>query len=260
MCEVRRMRSHTRELQVAREAVVRAGRITLQYFRKGVDVERKPDQTPVTIADRRAEESLRTALRDAFPHDGFLGEEYGEEAGTSGRRWIIDPIDGTQSFIRGVPLYGVLVGLEEEGRCVVGICGLPALGQTYWAAEGEGAWCDGERIAVAPTTDLAQATLLTTDARPAHYGDKHPGYERLLRATARQRGWGDCWGYALVASGAADVMVDPLLNPWDAAALVPIVEEAGGAFFAWSGEVSIYAGSGIAAPRALRDPVLALLR
>ena len=251
---------YARELEVAREAVDLAGRLTLEHFRTGVDVDWKADRSPVTVADRDAEELLRKKLGEAFPNDGLLGEEFGKHAGSSGRRWILDPIDGTQSFIRGVPLYGVLVGLEEEGRCVLGVAGFPALGQTFWATRGQGAYRNGTRIAASKAVDLADATLLSTDVTPEPFGDKYPGFERLLRSVGRQRGWGDCYGYVLVAMGVAEIMVDPLLNPWDIAALVPIVEEAGGAFFTWEGEPTIYGGSGIATTAALRDRVLALVR
>src|SRR5690606_618769 len=134
------------------------------------------------------------------------------------------------------------------------------LGETYFAARGAGAWCNDQRISVSRVATLAEATVLTSDAKPEHYGDFYPGYERLLRASARQRGWGDCYGYALVARGAADVMVDPKLNPWDIAAIIPILEEAGGAFFDWSGETRIDGGSGIGTNGLLREQVLALLR
>ena len=254
------MPSYERELEVAIAAVKSAGRITLEYFRGDLEVERKADASPVTIADRRAEEHLRATLAEAFPDDGILGEEFGTHEGRSGRRWIIDPIDGTQSFIRGVPLYGVLLGLEDRGRCVVGAVAFPALGETYWAGQGAGAFLDGAAIHVSGVTSLAEATLLTSDAKPEHYDEHYAGYERLLRRSARQRGWGDCYGYALVARGAADVMVDPKLNPWDIAALIPILEEAGGVFFDWSGQSRIDGGSGIGAPRALRDEILSLLR
>jgi myo-inositol-1(or 4)-monophosphatase len=254
------MPSYERELDVAIAAVKAAGRITLEYFRGDLEVERKADASPVTIADRRAEEQLRATLGETFPDDGILGEEFGTQPGRSGRRWIIDPIDGTQSFIRGVPLYGVLLGLEDRGRCVVGAVAFPALGETYWASTGAGAFLDGAAIRVSNVTRLEDATLLTSDAKPEHYDDHYAGYERLLRRSARQRGWGDCYGYALVARGAADVMVDPKLNPWDIAALIPILEEAGGTFFDWSGETRIDGGSGIGAPRALRDEILSTLR
>jgi histidinol phosphatase-like enzyme (inositol monophosphatase family) len=251
---------YQKELEVALRVVERAGRLTLEYFRTELDIEHKPDATPVTVADRRAEEMLRAELTLAFPEDGLLGEEFGERSGSSGRRWIIDPIDGTQSFVRGVPLYGVLLGLEDHGRCVVGVAGFPALGETLWAARGAGAFRNGARARVSSVTSLAAATLLTSDTTPAHYGDKFGGFMRLLEHSARHRGWGDCYGYALVATGRAEVMIDPQLSPWDSAALVPIVEEAGGTFFDWSGVPTIYGGSGIATSAALSEEVLRVLR
>ncbi len=250
--------AYTDELAIARRAADEAGRVALGHFKTRLTVEAKADGSPVTIADRGAEERLRTVLGAAFPTDGFLGEELGESAGASGRRWIIDPIDGTQSFIRGVPLWGVLVALEDRGECVLGVVALPALGETLWAVRGRGAFANGVPARVAATA-LADATICTSDASPRHFGEKHTGFERLLRRTARQRGWGDCYGYVLVATGRAEVMLDPLMNPWDAAAVKPIVEEAGGVFCAWDGTATIYGGSGLAVPSALRDPVLATL-
>jgi histidinol-phosphatase len=246
------------ELAVALRAAEEAGRFALGHFKTSLTVERKADASPVTIADRGAEERLRRALGAAFPHDGILGEELGETSGTSGRRWVIDPVDGTQSFIRGVPLWGVLVGLEDGGECVVGVLALPALGETLSAARGAGAFMNGTRARVS-TTPLADATILSSDASPRHFGDKHAGFTRLLARSGRHRGWGDCYGYALVATGRAEVMLDPLLNPWDAAAVKPIIEEAGGAFCAWDGVSTIHGGSGLAMPAALRDEVLAAL-
>lgn len=253
------MKPYERELEVAIAAVERAGRLTLEYFQKTIDVEHKADQTPVTIADRRAEELLRNTIAAAFPSDGLFGEELGVADGTSGRRWIIDPIDGTASFIRGVPLYGVLIGLEENGTCVVGAMALPALGETLWAARGSGAFVNGRPARVSNVTTLVEATVLTSDARPAHFGDKFEGFMRLLDRAARHRGWGDCYGYALVATGRAEVMVDPRLHPWDGAAVMPILEEAGGAFFDWSGVSTIHGGSGIGTTAALRGEVLRAL-
>ncbi len=250
---------YAKELDVAIRAVERAGRVTLDYFQTDLDVEHKADLTPVTVADRQAEEKVRESIARVFPADGILGEELGELAGTSGRRWIIDPIDGTQSFIRGVPLYGVLVGLEDGGRCVVGAAAFPALGDTLWAARGAGAFLNGSRIQVSDARSLAEATVLAVDCKPEYFGDKYEGLVRLLRRAARQRGWGDCYGHALVAMGRAEVMLDPELNPWDSAALVPIVEAAGGVFVDWSGAASIYGGSGITVTAALRDEVLRVL-
>ena len=255
------MAAFDKELDVAVRAVERAGRLTLEYFRsRSLAVETKPDASPVTIADRRAEELIRSELAAAFPADGLLGEELGAHAGTSGRRWIVDPIDGTASFIRGVPLYGVLVGLEDHGECVVGAAGFPALGDTLWAARGAGAFCNGARARVASSASLAGATVLSSDARPEYFGERFADFLRLLDASARYRGWGDCYGYALVATGRAEVMIDPLLNPWDGAALLPILEEAGGSFCDWRGERTIYGGSGVGTTAALRDEVLRVLR
>lgn len=251
---------YAREVEIAIKAVEDAGRITLEYFQTDLAVEEKADRTPVTIADRSAEERLRADLARAFPDDGILGEEFGEQSGRSGRRWIVDPIDGTQSFIRGVPLYGVLLGLEERGTCVVGAVAFPALRLTLWAARGGGAFLNGLPIRVSRVSSLAQATVLAGDCKPEYYGNRYPGFQALLRRSARQRGWGDCYGHALVAMGRAEAMVDVELSAWDCAALVPIVEEAGGAFFDWDGNDTIYGGSGISTTAGLRPEVLRALR
>jgi histidinol phosphatase-like enzyme (inositol monophosphatase family) len=247
------------ELGLARRAAEEAGAFALGHFKTALAVEAKADGSPVTLADRGAEERLRTAIGAACPRDGILGEEFGEASGTSGRRWIIDPIDGTQSFIRGVPLWGVLVALEDHGECVLGVIALPALGETLWAARGGGAFVNGTPARVSAATTLSDATVLTSDGSARHFGDKHAGFQTLLARTARQRGWGDCYGYALVATGRAEVMLDPLMNAWDAAAVKPIIEEAGGTFCAWDGAATIYGGSAVAMPLALREPVLAAL-
>jgi histidinol phosphatase-like enzyme (inositol monophosphatase family) len=202
---------------------------------------------------------LRSDLAAAFPDDGLFGEEFPEKAGSSGRRWILDPIDGTASFIRGVPLYGVLAGLEDRGRCVVGALALPALGETLWAARGHGAFCNGKRARVSQVATLTDATVLVGDAKPEIWGERFAGFCRLMNRAARQRGWGDCYGYALVATGRAEVMVDPWLNPWDGAAIVPILEEAGGVFSDWAGSPTIYGGSGVGTTPALRNAVLEAL-
>ncbi len=254
------MAGWAREIEVAVEAVRTAGALTLEYFQDAtLAVELKADRTPVTAADRGAEQRIRALLEQAFPRDGILGEEQGEQVGTSGRRWIVDPIDGTQSFVRGVPLYGVLIGLEVEGECVVGAMGLPALSTTLWAARGEGAWRDGMRIRVASTRALGEATLLSSDIHPDHLGTHHAGFQRLLAACARYRGWGDCYGYAMVAMGRADIMIDPILAPWDCAAVLPILEEAGGVFVDWQGRRTVHGGNGIGTTPALLDQVRRLL-
>ncbi len=254
------MASWQKELEFAVEAVRQAGEFTLGYFQNAaLEVEFKADRTPVTVADRGAEQRIREMLARAFPRDGILGEEQGEEPGSSGRRWIVDPIDGTQSFVRGVPLYGVLLGLEVDGECMVGAAGFPALSMTLWAARGEGAWHDGKRIHVAPTSELGQATLCSSDIHPNHMGEANPGFQNLLAACGRYRGWGDCYGYALVAMGRADIMIDPILAPWDCAALIPVLEEAGGVFVDWQGRRTAHGGNGIGTTPGLVDEVRRLL-
>ena len=181
LCGTPMSASYADELAVARRAAEEAGRFALGHFKTRLTVEVKADGSPVTIADRGAEECLRRVLGAAFPGDGFLGEELGETSGTSGRRWIIDPIDGTQSFIRGVPLWGVLVALEDRGECVVGVMALPALGETLWAVRGGGAFVNGAPARVSDVA-LADATILTSDASPRHFGEKHAGFTTPARA------------------------------------------------------------------------------
>ncbi|MBM4267004.1 MAG: histidinol phosphate phosphatase [Deltaproteobacteria bacterium] len=253
------MSAYEREVEVAIQAVESAGRLTLEHFGTALEVETKADSSPVTVADRGAEKLIRKHLDEAFPDDGQLGEEFPEKPSRSGRRWIIDPIDGTQSFIRGVPLYGVLLGLEEGDRCVVGAMAFPPLSETYWAGHGGPAYRNGSVIRVSDVTTLAAATLCTTDTKPELYGAHAAGLERLVSRVGRQRGWGDCYGYALVASGRAEIMIDPLLNPWDIAAVLPILNGAGATFVGWNGDGTPYAGSGIATTRQLEATVLEVL-
>ena len=254
-----------RRLEVAVEAAREAGDLVLRRFRRpDLAVEWKSDASPVTIADREAEAHLRRSLEAAFPRDGILGEELGETTGTSGYRWILDPVDGTRSFVRGIPLFGTLVAVERDGRGVVGVIHLPACGETVYAATGEGAWWKvGEdeprpaRVSSVPTLD--EALFLVTSPEGFARRGCQEAFERLRARCGSTRTWGDCYGYALVATGRAEVMVDPALRVWDAAALQPILEEAGGTFTGWSGEASIHAGDGFATNGQLYPAVLAVL-
>jgi histidinol-phosphatase len=238
-------------------AARRASLLALGYFDTPFAVEWKADQTPVTIADREAEQLLRTALLQAFPHDGFLGEEYGEKPGTSGYRWIIDPIDGTKNFVRGIPVWGTLVGLEHQGELIAGVVEVPALGQSYRALRGDGAYRNDRRVRVSDVADLAEATMLCTtmtlapDVRTAILG---------LGDRARViRGYGDFYGYMLVASGCGDLMVEHGVHPWDVAATRAIVEEAGGRYTAWDGTRSLDRPDTLASNGRLHDQALAAL-
>jgi histidinol phosphatase-like enzyme (inositol monophosphatase family) len=243
-------------LDFAIDAAWQAGQITLAHFQTGVAVEQKTDESPVTIADRDAEQLLRRLIEDRFPDHAIVGEEYGETDRDSTYRWIIDPIDGTRSFIRGVPLYGVLIGLEIAGECVVGVVHFPGLGEMVTAAKGHGCRWNGRPARVSDVSRLDQALVVYTDCADfAEYG-RAEAWGRLQAATHTQRGWADCYGHCLVATGRAEVMIDPILSTWDCAALVPILVEAGGTFTDWDGEVTIYSGDGFSTNGMLFDQVL----
>ncbi|MEO7455948.1 MAG: histidinol-phosphatase [Gemmatimonadaceae bacterium] len=235
------------------------GRVALGYYRTRLDVEAKADGSPVTQADRAAEMAARDWVSRKFPEDGLLGEEFGEVRPAARRRWIIDPIDGTKSFVRGTPLWGSLVALCEGERVLAGAAYFPAVDEMIAAAPGAGCWHNDSLCAVSSVADLASATVLTTDACFHERLELRPGWERLSSNAGVSRTWGDCFGYLLVATGRAEVMVDPVMSPWDAAALQPIIEEAGGVFTDWSGRPTAFGGSTVATNRALADGVRALL-
>jgi histidinol-phosphatase len=223
-----------------------AGEITLRYFRREVETRLKGKDNFVTQADVEAEEFLRRRIAERFPDDAVIGEEGGESAGTSGRRWIIDPIDGTYSFVHGVPFYGVLLGVEVDGEPSVGVVNIPALGEIVYAARGLGCFWNGEPAQVSQTERLEDALLLSTDfGSCARYGFGAAADE-LQRVASMRRTWGDCYGYVLVATGRADVMLDPAMNVWDCAALLPVVEEAAGTFTDWRGRRTIHSGNSVA--------------
>ena len=236
-----------------------AGDITLQYFRKRPETSTKADGSYITIADRQAEEYLRREIAKRFPNDGVLGEEEGESQGKSGRRWIVDPIDGTFAFVHGVPFYGVLIALEIEGELSVGVVNIPVLGEVVSAAKGLGCFLNGEPARVSATNELKDALLLSTDfSACARYGFGRAA-ELLQERAKTSRTWGDCYGYVLVATGRADVMLDPVVNLWDCAALLPIVEEAGGTFTDWRGARTAAGGNAIATNGRLFEEVMGLV-
>lgn len=253
-------------LDLALRAARAAGELILTHYQSAsLTVDRKRDSSPVTIADRNAEQLIRAEISREFPNDAILGEEFGEQPGTSGYRWILDPLDGTKSFIYGVPLFGTLVGIEFEGQCVAGVCRIPVLNETAWGARGLGAWWqpaggDPRPARVSNIADMNQALVCFTTVQGFARIERLDAFEALAASAGIVRGWGDCYGHMLVATGRADVMVDPLMNPWDCAALVPIVEEAGGSFMDWSGQSNIYAGNGISVNAALRETVLGITK
>lgn len=235
------------------------GDIALGHYRSRLTIEIKSDGSPVTIADRAAEHAAREWVERYFPDDGVLGEEFGEQRPGARRRWVIDPIDGTKAFVRGTPLWGSLVALCEGERVLAGAAYFPAVGELIAAAPGAGCWWNGSRCSVSSISALDGATVLTTDARFLDRPERRSGWERIANQSSVARTWGDCFGYLLVATGRAEVMCDPILSPWDAAALYPIVCEAGGAFTDWNGRDTAFGGSAIATNQALAVRARALL-
>jgi histidinol phosphatase-like enzyme (inositol monophosphatase family) len=245
-------------LAVATDAAYLAGRRTLAYFNTGVEVETKSDDTPVTRADREAEQLIRDLIVKRYPDHTIIGEEGGETAGDPGHKWIIDPIDGTKSFIHGVPMYGVLIGVEVRGEPVVGAVYLPATDELLCAARGLGATHNGRAARVSPVNQLSKACLLTSSFQGSL--ERSDAYEILMNRCRISRGWGDVYGYVLVATGRAEVMLDPKMNPWDCAAVVPIIREAGGHYTTWAGENTIWGPDGVATNAALYEEVVGILK
>jgi histidinol phosphatase-like enzyme (inositol monophosphatase family) len=253
-------------LQLARRIAREAGRLTLDYFnRDDVQVERKKDDSPVTVADRRAEELLRERIVEAFPSDAIHGEECSDRSGTTGFRWILDPIDGTKSFIHGVPLYSTLVAVEQAGRSVAGVIYVPALNECVYAATGHGAWrevgeSEPQPARVSKCARLAEGLFVTSEVATFEEIGKRDVYDRLQDAARLSRSWGDAYGYLLVATGRAEVMVDPVMEVWDAGPMPPIMTEAGGTFTDWQGRPSIESRQGVATNGRVLDEVMALLK
>ena len=242
-------------LEFAVETARQAGQITLQYFQAGVETEWKQDNSPVTIADKSAEESIRGAIEKSFPGDGIVGEEFGKNAGSTGINWIIDPIDGTKSFVQGVPLYGVLIAMEDPDGVQVGVVYLPALDEMVWAGRGEGCWWNGQRSQVSSIDALDHATICYTDWRSFAECEKGRAWDNVSRSARCCRSWGDCYGHILVATGRAEASFDPIMNSWDCGPLLPILQEAGGTFTDWSGNATIHGGDAFSTNGCLFDSI-----
>ncbi len=241
----------SRLLEAVEQLARIAGDVALAHFRRGVTVEVKANGSPVTIADRGAEQAAREWIASRFPGDGILGEEFGVVNPDAVRRWILDPIDGTQTFIRGVPLWGTLVAVCENEHVLAGAAYFPAVGEMLVAAPECGCWWNGTRARVSAVANLEDATVLTTDEQFRASLSRRDSWRRLASSAGLARSWGDCYGYLLVATGRAEVMVDPELAPWDSAALAPLITEAGGVFTDWNGAPTAFGGSAIATNAAL---------
>lgn len=247
-------------IDILNDLARRAGEITLKYFQTRLDIITKSDDSPVTIADRETEQFLRSEIARLFPDDTIIGEEFGESGGKPGaRRWIIDPIDGTKSFIHGVPLYGVMMGVEDDGEIIAGVVNLPAMGEIVIARRGQGCWWNGRRARASATEHLSDALVLTSDVASNYKHGKGAQWERITSRARLVRTWGDCYGHLLVATGRAGVMIDPIMSPWDCAALKIICEEAGGTFTDYDGKPTIYSCCAIATNGALFDEVMKLV-
>ena len=245
-------------LAAAVEAARAAGEIAMRYYRGGVEVTIKPDRTPVTQADREAEQAITRMLGRAFPDWGFLGEEFGER-GSREIRWIIDPIDGTKNFIRRIPIWAVLIALEERGEITTGVVLNPVTDELFTARRGEGAYKNGERLRVSECEAMKDATVLHSGLRLVREAGHWDGFVRLFDAGSRTRGFGDYYGYGLVAEGKAEIYVEVDLKPWDVAPVKILVEEAGGRLTDFSGRPTIYGGTVLATNGRLHAEALRLL-
>ena len=248
-------------LDFAMQTAWDAGQLTLGYYQTGVRPDFKADESPVTVVDRQAEELIRSRITQRFPNHALVGEEYGGQDQTAGQshRWIIDPIDGTRSFIRGVPLYAVLIGLEIEGQSRVGVAHFPALGEMIAAADGLGCWWNGRPARVSTISRLKDGVVAHYDAAAFVQYGKGQAWERIKQAGGYRAGWCDAYGYLLVATGRAELMLDPVMDVWDCAPWPPILQEAGGYYGDWQGRPTIYGGESIATTQTLLPEVLRLL-
>ncbi|HYK01977.1 MAG TPA: histidinol-phosphatase [Thermoanaerobaculia bacterium] len=248
------------DLQLALELADAADAITLKHFQSAtLAVRTKLDMSPVSEADEAVERMIRERLETERPDDSILGEEFGT-TGTGPRRWIIDPIDGTKNYVRGIPVYATLIGVEENGRLSAGVVSAPALGRRWWASRGEGAFCNGKRIRVSQFARLEESHL-TYDSVTDF--DQHGGTVRflsLLRRCVRARGFGDFWAHMLVAEGAVEIALEPAVAPWDMAAVQIIVEEAGGRFTDMRGNPRYDGGSALSTNGLVHDAVLEFFR
>jgi len=244
------------DLELAQHLADAADSITMRHFRSvDLHVETKPDRTPVSSADREAEKRIREMLSAERGDDAVVGEEYGS-AGDSQRRWILDPVDATRNYVRGIPVFATLIALEEDGDITVGVVSAPALGARWWASRGEGAFSGDRRLSVSGIRSLADAQLCHAGFEEWQEGGSADPLVALSKRCARTRGFGDFWQHMLVAQGSAELAVDPVVNLWDLAAIKVIVEEAGGRFTDLSGRSTADGGSALSSNGLLHEEAL----
>ena len=246
-------------LTAAESLAIDAGELVLGYYGGRIAHEDKVDGTPVTAADRGAEKMLRERIGTLFPDHAVLGEEYGESNAGARVRWVLDPVDATRSFMRGVPLFGVLIGIEVAGEPVVGIANFPAMGEIVAAGRGLGCRWNGEPCHVSATDSIEESLVLTTDVENVLSRPEGPGYRLLQQRASLSRTWGDCYGHCLVATGRAEVMVDPEMAVWDAGPFPVLMSEAGGKFTSLDGVSTMHGNSGVSTNGRLHEEVLRVL-
>ncbi len=232
--------------------------IVSHFANPDLKIEFKADETPVTHADRVAEKVMRDHIRKHFPKHGIIGEEYGEENPDAEFVWVLDPIDGTKSFAAGCPLFGTLIALLHEGQPIAGAINQPVLRQ-FCYGDGQRSLLNGREVKMRYTPQLKDAILLATDLRDVYRHQQGRPFEKLIESTALFRTWGDCYGYLLLAGGWADIMLDPILNPWDYMALMPIIRGAGGVITTWQGNDPLGGQSIVAASRYIHGRTIEIL-
>ena len=249
-----------KELDLALKLVKEAEAPIFSRFQKQIEVVKKRDNTPVTEADREAEALIRRRLADVRPDHGVIGEEHGVHLPGARFKWVVDPIDGTKAFIHGVPLFGTLLALLDNGKPVVGVIHMPALGESVWAAKGKGAFHNGSPCRVSAVSELSEALLCDGSALTVARSTWGEAWMAMRGEAGISRGWGDCYGHLLVACGRAEAMLDPIVSIWDVAPMSIILAEAGGRFSALDGSESIEAGNALSSNGLLHDRILGRLK
>jgi histidinol phosphatase-like enzyme (inositol monophosphatase family) len=240
-----------------------------------IDVVWKHDGSPVTKADQQAEKILRQRINNVFPEDAIIGEEHEAENGTSGFKWIIDPLDGTESFIRKVPVWGTLVGLEHEGEMVAGLCYMPAQREFAWSSKGAGCWWvpdttgapniealrdRAQRAQVSPMDTLKEAMIVTSGQGAFHRSGRVEAFNKLRAATRKDRGWGNCYGHLLVATGRVEASIEPKIREWDVAPFASMLAESGGKLTDFAGKASVYSGHAICSNGKLHAEIIKTIK
>ena len=243
--------------ELAKRAARAAAEVIMPHFRSSLAVEIKSGGSPVTVADKNAEQCIQDMLEKERPQDGWLGEEFGAKDGKSCYRWVIDPIDGTVPFIHGVGMFGTLLAVEKDSQPVIGLINMPALNEMVIGVRGAGAFYNGQPCRVSKTATLSEATVLTSSINNLIAHNRHDGFTRLVRQAKEARTWGDCYGYLLVATGRAEIMVDPVLAAWDIAPMTPIITEAGGCLTDLSGQADLPLSHAVASNGLLHEQALA---